>query len=285
MKPSGDFLRHTLTTAAALACILAAAPCLAQGRPPAPPTEQQLAEQAYAQQESGHYAEAVATYLKAYEMSKDGLTLLNIATIYDRKLHEPVLASEYYRRYLMSPDADPERVRKVTERLELLRQETERAAQPSATPPPPPVAPAPAPAPSPPPLETTTTPLPPAHPEEKSSGGGTLRALGIVVGSVGLAGVAGSMVLGEMAKNKNDQANAVCRGSACSSGAGVQLANDAGNFATVATATFIGGATLLASGVIMFALAPSGPKHTETGLVVAPSVGTTGGGLLLRGAF
>ena len=42
----------------------------------------------------GKHAEAIATYLKVYELSSASVVLLNIANIYDRKLHERELASD-----------------------------------------------------------------------------------------------------------------------------------------------------------------------------------------------
>jgi len=279
MRRSLSLWRLAPVALLAVACATASTPVHAQDRP-APQTEQQLADQAYAQQEAGHYADAIATYLKAYEISKDALTLLNVATIYDRKLHEAALASEYYRRYLLSPDAEPERVKRVTERLTALRHEQEEAAQRAVAP-----APAPAPSPAPPP---PVAPAPETHTTvvEPPSSGSALRTTGIVVGSVGLAGVGAAMVLGYMAKTKNDDANSACQGSACSSQAGVQSARDAGTFATTATVTFIAGLSLVASGITLFALAPSGAPAKTTGRVLlVPTAGTTGGGFLVHGVF
>ena len=277
MKGSVFLPRLASAAAVALACAAASTTAHAQARP-APQTEQQLADKAYAQQEAGHYGEAIATYLEAYELSKDGLTLLNVATIYDRKLHEAALAAEYYRRYVLSPDAEPERVKKVTERLTALRREAEEAAQKNVAPPPPlaPMAPAP----------VVPAPPPPGPVVETASGGSALRTTGVVIGSVGLAGVGAAMVLGYMAKTKNDDANSVCQGSACSSQAGVQSARDAGTFATTATVTFIAGLSLVASGITLFALAPSGAGARSTGSVyLVPSAGTTGGGFSVHGVF
>jgi hypothetical protein len=282
VERSAYFTRLVPAAAVALACAAMAPASHAQGRP-STVTEQQLAEQAYAQQEAGHYAEAISTYLKAYEMSKDGLTLLNIATIYDKKLHEPALAAEYYRRYAMSPDAEPARVKKVTERVTALKREAEEAQQRSVAAP---SASAPNPEPStapPPPSASIALPPPPV---ETASGLGPMRVTAIVVGGAGVVGVGTAMVLGYLAKMKNDDANKVCQGTACSSDAGVQSAKDAGKFATASTVTFIGGLALLASGITLFAVAPSGGAPAQAGRVlVVPAAGTTGGGLSVQGAF
>jgi hypothetical protein len=268
--------------AISLACVLVAPTARAGGE--AVQTTEQLAEQAYGQQASGKFAEAIATYLKAYEISKDGLTLLNIATIYDRKLHEAALASEYYRRYLIAPDADPDRVKKVTDRLTTLKREAEEErAKSVSAPAPQPTEPAPAAAPtSTPPPETT----PPPGGAEAGSGGGAMRATGAVVGIVGVLGLGASFALGYIAKGKNDDANAVCKGTVCSSENGVSLAKDAGTFATASTAAFVAGLVFVGGGITLIAAAPSGTSASKAGRVfLAPRVDTTGGGIVLHGDF
>src|ERR1700729_920445 len=88
-------------------------------------TVEQLAEKAYQQHAAGKYAESIATYLKAYEISKASETLFNVATIYDRKLNERELAEDYYRRYIRQPDANPDLVRRATERLTTMKREAQ----------------------------------------------------------------------------------------------------------------------------------------------------------------
>src|SRR5579864_3196237 len=78
---------------------LSVVPALAAG-PSRGPSAEDLADLAYKMQEEGQYAEAIGTYTRAYEISGAGAILFNIATIYDRKLHERRLAMEYFRRYL-----------------------------------------------------------------------------------------------------------------------------------------------------------------------------------------
>src|SRR5690349_16640257 len=56
--------------------------------PQAVQTAEQLANRAYDEHAAGKYPEAIASYLKAYELSNAGVILFNVATIYDRKLHE-----------------------------------------------------------------------------------------------------------------------------------------------------------------------------------------------------
>jgi hypothetical protein len=277
-------------TAVMLACVAGATSAQAQGRP-SQPSEQQLADQAYDLQQSGHYAEAIAIYLKAYEISKDGLTLLNVATIYDKKLHMPALAAEYYRRYLISPDAEPERVRKTTERLTALRAEAEEERQKSVAAPPEatPTGQAPPASTAPPPPVTPALPSLPVE-SPPSNRGSTLRTTGLIVGGVGVLGVAGSMVVGYLAKTKNDDANKVCQGSICPTQGSAQSAKDAVTLSTVSTVAFIGGLSLTATGIALYVLAPSGgstaPTQAKAGRVVfSPSVTPWGGGLSVGGAF
>jgi hypothetical protein len=90
---------------------------------PPSPSAQELADRAYELHSAGDFAASIATYLKAYELSNAGVILLNVATIYDRKLHERDLAADYYRRYLHAPDAEPDLVQKATQRLTTLKQE------------------------------------------------------------------------------------------------------------------------------------------------------------------
>ena len=93
MTRSGSLSGVVITVAVSVATMLAGPPARAAGEgaaatptPTTAPTGPQLAEQAYDLQASGKYADAIAMYLKAYELSRDALTLLNVATIYDRKL-------------------------------------------------------------------------------------------------------------------------------------------------------------------------------------------------------
>jgi tetratricopeptide (TPR) repeat protein len=273
--------------AASLACALVSPVARAAG-PDATETAEQLAEQGYAQQAAGKYAEAVSTYLKAYDLSKDALTLLNIATIYDRKLNQHLLASEYYRRYVMAPDAEPDRVKRVTERLTALKQEEDKIAEEereraraAAAAPPPTTQPAqPSTAPS---GDQTGAQVAAA---DDGSRGAPLRAAGIIVGVLGVAGLGTSFALGYVAKTKNDSANALCNGSACPSEAGVSLAQTAGTYATASTAAFVAGLALVGGGIVLYAVAPRGaPASRTAGIFVAPSVDRTGGGVALYGAF
>jgi hypothetical protein len=235
---------------------------------------QQLVDKAFGEHAAGKDVEAVGTYLKAYEISKVAPILYNVATIYDRHLHERALAIEYFRRYIESPDAISEFVQKATDRITAIKRElaaedqkhmAQLAAQPRE-------APTDAPA--------AVTPPPSAPPAQ--SGWSGWKSAGVVVGAVGLAGVATSFGLGAVAKNKSDGANAVCGPSTCGTPAGVSLEHQAVDFATAATATFVVGAVLLAAGVTTIIVAPSDsarPRPASAQFVVVPQIGANGGGL------
>jgi hypothetical protein len=275
----------SMVTIAVLSVELAA-PCAGVARAdtppaaaPASPTVEQLAERAFQQQAAGNYSESIATYLKAYEISHAGAILFNVAAIYDRKLHERDLAAEYFRRYLKAPDAEPELVERATTRLTALKKEAEEARLAEAA--------------QPPPVRQNENgagaagqQVAPANAEATHSrSGATMRVTGVVLGVLGLGAIGGSMALGALAKSKNDDANLVCKGDACTAQSGVTSARDAGTFATASTGVFIGGAVLLVAGVALFVVAPRSSSPSTASLQVVPQIGPSGGGLGLHGTF
>ena len=88
-----------------------------------------LAASAQSAYKSARYGDAVALYLKAYRLQPAPILLYNVAYIYDRKLDEPELASNYYRRYITSEDAEPDLVQKATVRLSEIRRSQASAAK------------------------------------------------------------------------------------------------------------------------------------------------------------
>jgi tetratricopeptide (TPR) repeat protein len=276
--------RLILACAIALLALPATASTAYAAGPTPPQSAEQLANEAYELHQQGRFAESIATYVKVYEISKASAVLYNIAIIYDRKLHERELAAEYYRRYLGASDAEPALVKKAAERLEALKKEAE------ATPPAAPVQPAPAPAPPAAPVSPPTTAVapPPSHePPETVSRGSGWRTGGIMVGALGLGALSTSVVLGVLAKSRNDDANKLCNGAACTTQEGVSLAHDAGTFATASTVTFAAGLGALGLGVTMYLLAPHGASAAaQTGSArLEPQVGPGSAAILLRGSF
>jgi hypothetical protein len=230
----------------------------APARSPAPSAEG-LAARAYELHEAGRYAEAIAAYLEAYELSSAAAALLNVATIYDRKLHERALAADYYHRYLAAPDAEPDLAKKATARLAALKAEDAAAPAPAQA-----------------------SPAEPLAPPVRAS---ALRPAGIALTAVGMAAMGAGLVLGLLAKGKNDDANAMCAGRVCSSEEGVALAHQAGTLATAATATFFAGLALGGGGVVMILLSPWHASRPPARLAIAPFVGPDSAGFGAQASF
>ncbi len=105
-------------------------------------------------------------------------------------------------------------------------------------------------------------------------GGSSQKTIGLVVGGVGIAGLAVGGVFGLMASSEWSQAQKDGKESEKST---------ADSQATVSTIAFIAGGVLVAGGAILWLTAPSASSSTTVGLV--PSVTPGGGGALLRGTF
>jgi tetratricopeptide (TPR) repeat protein len=278
--------------------LAAAAPrerCARAAEPDSAQAAEALTDQAYAQHAAGKHAEAIGTYLRAYELSKAGAILFNIAAIYDRKLRERALAIEYYRRYVQAPDATPEFVQKALARLAVLKREADDEEQARSKLPPAPIAASTPPeyrepASAPPPAEPPAPVAPAPHTEDaapiasRGSGWRGWRTTGVIVGGVGLAGIGASLALGLVAKGKNDDANALCGPSSCASERGVSLDRQAADFATAATVTFVVGAALVASGVTLYLVAPRSPASSAH-MALSPLVGASGAGFAIHGSL
>jgi hypothetical protein len=134
------------------------------------------------------------------------------------------------------------------------------------------------------PTLTTLPATPPATPGADTTSSSPLKTVGLIVGGVGVAGLAVGGIFGAMALSKNSSANSGhCGGSfggtnQCDS-TGVSLRSDAVNFGNISTIAFIAGGVLAAGGATLFLVAPSG--HVQA----TPAVGTNGGGILVRGDF
>ncbi len=244
---------------------------------------ERLANVAFEQHAAGKYPEAIASYLKVYELSKSAVVLFNVATIYDRKLHERELAAEYFRRYLHAPDAEPELVQKANERLTTLKKESdaEEAKRAAIAVPVAPLTPVAAPL-------AAAAPAPAAATEpraESASRGRPLRTAAIVVGAAGVLGLGASAVLGILAKGKNDDANAVCKGTECATDQGVTLARQAGTFATASTVSFVAGLALVGGGITLYLAAPKDTLYSAAQVKVGPALGLGQAGLQLNGSF
>jgi hypothetical protein len=147
--------------------------------------------------------------------------------------------------------------------------------------------PAPA-SPPPPPAALPVTPLEMAPAPASTGGLGGQKTLGLVLGGVGVAGLAvggvfGALTASAISAQKNDCASATN----CSNFAQAQSDHSTWSTdGTISTAAFIAGGALVAVGAVLFFTAKRPAEQpAATSLVVTPSVGPQSAGMLLKGAF
>lgn len=136
-------------------------------------------------------------------------------------------------------------------------------------------------------LEIDTTPAapPPSAPlpaDRAESTGSTQRVVGLVVGGVGVAGLAIGTVFGLSAKSTHDDAKTHCRTEALCDAQGLALTDDARASGNVSTVAFVAGGALVVGGVVLFVTAPSGSR-SATGRHMASRVGL--GSIALEGTW
>ena len=146
-----------------------------------------FAKEARAHYDQGRFEQAVASYLKAFRLAPSAGFLYNVAVIYDRKLNEPELAIDFYRRYIKAEDADPAVVERATARIKALK---------SQSPPEPILAPTAPPTAAPEPVASQPPPPPPAPPP---AGLTTRDVAGYTLLSIGGLSLVGGGVLGVLA--------------------------------------------------------------------------------------
>ena len=254
-------------------CVMyTSAPAFGAEPPPAPANKvasDDLANQAYEAYSRRDFAQAVSLYLRAHQASPlaSAEILYNIAKIYDVKLNDPELATDFYRRFLRAPDADADLVRRATDRVNALRADKEPA----------PTASAPAGA-------VVVVPVPYAEPPPDGSGR-AMRVAGLVVGGAGILTVGVGAVFGLTASSKNNDAKALCNGDACTSRRAITLTDEASTAATASTVLVVGGGIAVVAGAALFLLAPSRSVGTASSLRVEPRVGTSAAGLEVSGVW
>ena len=137
-------------------------------------------------------------------------------------------------------------------------------------------------APQPPPTETAGTVGGNLAPQ---GSGATQRAIGYVIGAVGVVGLAAGGFFGYRALALNRQSKGNCRAedsNACTP-AGASTREDAQTASTLSTIASIGGGTMLATGLTLVLTAPSAsPARAGTS---APQAALPGLGLQLRGVW
>lgn len=233
---------------------------------------QAAADEALKAYQAGDYAKAISLYLESYKQYPSAETLYNIASIYDKKLHERDLAIEYYRRCSASSDASADLVGKATARVAALTKEKESESA-SAKP-----APAPAAAPA-------ATPGP--EKPEASEGSG-MRTVGWVTGGLGLVALGVGGFFGLSARSHHaDATSGGCTNGMCTSADAADSERSAANAARLSTISFVVGGVLAAGGIALVLFAPSskseGPK---TGAIrLAPMVDRATAGVSLSTIF
>lgn len=130
--------------------------------------------------------------------------------------------------------------------------------------------------PAPPPPEA---PRPPDAPRSLNK---TLGIVGVIGGGVVLAG---GLTAGVLARSKWNDAKDICGGARCQTQADLDRAQPSVDAArtrgTLSTVLVIGGAALVAGGVVLWVTAPK----AERSVAVAPTASPSGGGVSLVGSF
>jgi hypothetical protein len=144
----------------------------------------------------------------------------------------------------------------------------------------------------------TTTPVSPVTPERSfpaieaanagRGGTGSQKVFGLVVGGVGVAGIAVGSVFGALAFSERNQQVSDCGSATTCTPAGHSRAVSERStgiiYGTVSDVGFIAGGALLLGGVVLFLSGGSAPRPAPAaGMWIAPMVGASGGGVLLRG--
>jgi hypothetical protein len=131
--------------------------------------------------------------------------------------------------------------------------------------------------------EDAPPPAPAPAADRASGGGSTQRAIGLVLGGVGIVGLGVGAATGIVAMSKSSDSEKLCpNDGACGSRDAVDANQSARDMGTVSTIGFIAGGALLAAGAVLFFTAP--PSAAKTGkLHLTPIAGPAAVGL--RGTF
>jgi hypothetical protein len=203
---------------------------------------EQKAAQAFDAYQAKRFAEAVGLYIEAYEASPNADILYNIARIYDTKLGDRPLASNFYRRYITDPGAVGDRVQLANERLVSLR-EAELAAAPAA------------------PAPTETSPArslaaPAASAPARWTGS---ELTGTLLGVTGIVALGVGAGFGFAAMDESKTMRDLCDGNLCREQRGIDAAESATDHARISTIGFASGGALLALGAAFY-FWPSGER-------------------------
>jgi tetratricopeptide (TPR) repeat protein len=228
----------------------------------------------------GKYDQAIDEYLAAYDLAPLPLLLYNVGQAYRLK-GDKRKALSYYERYLAA-DPNGARATQATLHAEALRKAIdaeapapEPAPEPAPTPVPPPE-PAPVPLPTPAPVHVPAAPPPPPVVEaEPRSGGGGLRAAGLVVGGAGVVCVGLGVYFGLQARSLSDEVSSTYSSDKVADG----------EAADRNMLIFYGaGAGALVTGGVLYWLGAHA-SAADAPVAVAPVLAPTRAGLEVRGRF
>jgi hypothetical protein len=191
---------------------------------------EKLAEDAYARYAAGAFHEAVDLYSRAEQLSPAAPILFDIAYLYDHHLGAPAIALDYYRRVATSPDVTPE----LAERAASRRAELERGLT----------------------SRRLVTSAPAKETSEPQGGWPPMKVLGAAAATLGVVAVGASVVLGLLAKGKDDEASKFCDGDRCTDARAITFTSDATTLANTATILFVSGVITLTGGVALVLLSP-----------------------------
>ncbi len=269
-------LPRTLSTVLGLLVVLLVCAPAAAGERHRSPAEAHYS-QGMKQYTLGHFPEAIEEFEKAYDLKPEPIFLFNIAQSH-RNNKNAERAMFFYRRYLEAEPRAKNRAeveKRIKEMEKSLAEERERLA-------PPPVQPVPvAPRPPPPPPVVAPLPLPPEPPPpvappttSAANPGHGLRIAGIVVGSVGLAGIGAGIAFGVYQANLHDQA---FRGTFDQT-----KLNSSNTFETIEFISFGVGGAALATGIVLYIVGASSSGHDQT-VSFVPLLAPGMGGIALSG--
>jgi hypothetical protein len=127
----------------------------------------------------------------------------------------------------------------------------------------------------------------PETPQKSDSGMSGMRIGGLVAGGVGLVGIGLGTYFGVTASSAWNNSKSECSTTSCPNHAQAVVDHDsAANNGLASTISFAAGGALLASGILLFVLAPSGDKKERAGaLSITPSIAPGATGVSLSGRF
>ncbi len=268
---------RTLFPCMLLSGLLVSTPLVAQAAQPENDVTvevERLAQAAFAHAQKSEYSEAIATYLKAYQLRPTATLLYNIAAIYDRRLRDTELATEYYTRFLKATDAEPELAEKAHRRLVELRataaEEKEQSQEPAPR--------------QPNERDTATeSPSPTGSREEPDANeaSGALNTAGWVLVTSGAVVAGAGFVLGGLAwRNKTTADDDECTSDGCTK-AGRDLIDDGQSYALMSTIGVAAGAALAVGGIVLWGLDSTGSESAQLSLSPQPG----GAAATLKGSF